>query len=71
MMRAMGLDVKREVLSDDGFFCVDILLQHPTWGRVAVEVDGPFHFFVNRPEEFHGKAVLRNRCGGACEQWGF
>jgi hypothetical protein len=69
-LRAMGFSARSEVATDDGFLSIDILLRHPELGRVAVEVDGPFHFFSNAPREYHGKALLRNRCGGrAAAEW--
>lgn len=53
---------KSEVRTDDKFFSLDVCIDpHPKWGKVAIEVDGPFHFFSNHPGVFHGKAKLRNR----------
>ena len=52
---------RSEVPTDDGLFSMDILVDHPQWGKVAIEVDGPFHFFTNHTDMFHGKAKLRNR----------
>ena len=41
-----GLGVQHEIecVTDDGLFCVDIMLRH---ARVAVDVDGPYHFTAN------------------------
>ena len=57
----MDLPFQIEAPSEDGWFGFDILLQHPCWGRVGLEVDGPYHFLFSNPKEFHGKAVIRNR----------
>ena len=43
-MYAMGLDHENEGLTDDELFSVDILARPQ---RVAIEVDGPFHFAAN------------------------
>jgi hypothetical protein len=57
-----GSKPRSEVLSDDEMFSIDIVIYgHPKWGKVAIEVDGPFHFFSNLPDVHHGKAKLRNR----------
>jgi hypothetical protein len=61
ILRSMGLPAQKETLTEDGAFSVDIMLQHPVWGRVGVEVDGPFHFFSNLPRVPHGKTRIRNR----------
>ncbi len=63
-----------EVPSDDGLFSFDIVVDLKTKDkngqegpvrRVAIEVDGPFHFISNRGgHEYHGRAKIRNRCGG-------
>lgn len=57
----LGDKARSEVPTDDGLFSLDILIDHPQWGKVAVEVDGPFHFFSNLPGTFHGKAKTRNK----------
>ncbi|KAG1653830.1 hypothetical protein FOA52_008719, partial [Chlamydomonas sp. UWO 241] len=57
----LGLNPGREVLTDDGNFSSDVLIQHPAWGRTALEVDGPYHFLVNHPDIPTGKAAVRNR----------
>lgn len=57
-----GSKARSEVETEDGMFSMDIFIEkHPKWGRVAIEVDGPFHFFSNLPSIPHGKARLRNR----------
>ena len=40
----MGIDHENEGLTDDALFSVDILARPQ---RVAIEVDGPFHFSAN------------------------
>ena len=61
ILKSLGLAVQFEMPSEDGWFRFDALIEHPKWGRVALEVDGPFHFLYSDPAEFHGKAVVRNR----------
>ena len=40
----LGIAHRKEVMSDDNGFSLDIVL---TGQRVAVEADGPYHFTVN------------------------
>ena len=43
-MNSMGLAHENEGLTDDALFSVDIVARPQ---RVAIEVDGPFHFAAN------------------------
>ncbi|GAX78049.1 hypothetical protein CEUSTIGMA_g5491.t1 [Chlamydomonas eustigma] len=61
ILKAMGLTAHKEQFTEDGAFSIDIVLQHPVWGRVGVEVDGPYHFLSNLPRVPHGKTLVRNR----------
>ena len=52
----MGIPHEIEFLTSDGLFSVDIALR----GRkVAIEVDGPSHFFANKRRERMGADLLR------------
>ena len=50
-----------EQLTDDGLFSIDIALELPDGLKVAIEVDGPWHFMTNDPMIMDGATVLRNR----------
>jgi hypothetical protein len=50
-----------ELITDDGFFSIDIAFIRPDGTKVAVEVDGPTHFTINNPKRMNGSTVLRNR----------
>ena len=53
----MGVPHDIEALADDNF-SLDIALR----GRkVAIEVDGPSHFFANKPSEYMGADLLRGK----------
>ncbi len=45
VLRSMGLCVELEVPILEGLRCIDIVVTAPSGNRVAVEVDGPSHFF--------------------------
>lgn len=54
----MGVPHEIEYLTQDNLFSVDIALR----GRkVAIEVDGPSHFFANKPTERMGADKLREQ----------
>ena len=50
-----------EHVTDDGLFSIDVAVVLPGGDKLAVEVDGPFHFFTNRPTVLDGATRLRNR----------
>ena len=54
-----------EHLTDDGMFSIDVaVLGHGADGapiKVAVEVDGPWHFTRNKPFTLLGHTTIRNR----------
>jgi predicted component of type VI protein secretion system len=50
-----------EQATDDGLFSIDIAVQLPDGSRLAVEVDGPYHFLSNSPGRLDGATLLRNR----------
>ncbi|KAG1661634.1 hypothetical protein FOA52_007515 [Chlamydomonas sp. UWO 241] len=50
-----------EQATDDGLFSIDIAVQLPDGGRLAVEVDGPSHFLSSLPGRLDGATLLRNR----------
>jgi hypothetical protein len=54
----LGLEVREEVWVGGGRVSVDILVGGE--GGVAVEVDGPTHFFRNRPSEPTGATSLKH-----------
>ena len=53
----MGIPHEIEMLADDNF-SLDIALRGR---RVAIEVDGPSHFFANKPSEYMGADLLREK----------
>ena len=58
VLAAMGLPHENEGVTDDHLFSVDIMLRTP---RIAVEVDGPFHFTTNTHRPL-GARQARSRC---------
>ena len=54
----VGIAHDMERLTDDGLFCIDIVLRGPA--RVAVEVDGPSHFLRNTRAP-NGPTLARQR----------
>jgi hypothetical protein len=50
-----------ELLTEDGFFSIDIALIRADGTKVAIEVDGPTHFTSNDPKRMNGATMLRNR----------
>jgi hypothetical protein len=58
------LEVLDEQVIGDGAISVDALIVPPEGsglGRIAVEVDGPRHFFANRPDEPTGTTLFKRR----------
>jgi hypothetical protein len=58
--------VKEEAIVGGGVISIDALITPPTngsgsIGRVAVEVDGPVHFFTNRAREPTGTTLFKGR----------
>ncbi len=50
-----------EQLTDDGLFSIDIALLLSDGTKLAMEVDGPTHFFSNKPAMATGETLLRTR----------
>jgi hypothetical protein len=61
VLRSRHYVVNEEQWLAGGVLSVDAMLELPCGARVAVEVDGPLHFFCNRPHEPTGRAVLKRR----------
>jgi hypothetical protein len=60
----LGLAVEEEVEVGQGVMLVDALIVPPKDSNlrpVAVEVDGPTHFFVNHDREPNGTTMLKRR----------
>jgi hypothetical protein len=57
--------VKEENTIGGGAISIDALITPPPTGsgigRIAVEVDGPTHFFTNRPREPTGTTLFKRR----------
>ncbi|EJK44819.1 hypothetical protein THAOC_36611, partial [Thalassiosira oceanica] len=56
-LKAAGLDLEEEVLLGSGYQ-IDALVKFGNGRKVAVEVDGPFHFIDRRPA---GRTTLKQR----------
>ncbi|EJK77145.1 hypothetical protein THAOC_01042 [Thalassiosira oceanica] len=56
-LKAAGLDLEEEVLLGSGYR-IDALVKFGNGRKVAVEVDGPFHFIDRRPA---GRTTLKQR----------
>ncbi len=61
-------EIEMEWNTPDGCFSVDIFLVYRGL-RVAIEVDGPFHFSVNDPERPLGSMLLRHRRVARGDGW--
>jgi hypothetical protein len=65
VLRGMGggLQPVLEYIAEGGLFCIDIALKPKAAPeqRVAVEVDGPWHYTRSRPYRELGSTVLRQR----------
>jgi hypothetical protein len=59
--RVLGLEVREEAEVGGGRVSVDLLVGGLGPGGVAVEVDGPTHFFSNREQEPTGATRLKRR----------
>lgn len=55
-----------EFTTPDGLFSLDIATRGPR-GRVAIEVDGPFHFTVNTHQPLGNTLIRRARGQGFLE----
>jgi hypothetical protein len=53
--------VESEVMLADGLLSLDAVITLPCGSKVGVEVDGPPHFFSNRPDVPTGETVLKRR----------
>lgn len=62
-MNSMGLAHENEGLTDDALFSVDIVARAQ---RVAVEVDGPFHFAANT---LRSMGKLQAKLAASCVPW--
>jgi hypothetical protein len=60
-LKAKGYRVVMEVTMGGGIVSVDMVVLLEGGRKVVVEVDGPLHFFVNRPEEPTGYTKLKRR----------
>jgi hypothetical protein len=60
-LQARRYKVEEEVVLSDGVVSLDMVIMLREGRRVGVEVDGPFHFFVNRPQEAMGHTLLKRR----------
>jgi hypothetical protein len=61
---SLGFEVLDEQVIGDGAISVDALIVPPKGsglGRIAAEVDGPSHFFANRPDEPTGATLFKRR----------
>lgn len=59
-LTAMGLNARLENSSDNGMLRIDVEVQLDDQRKVAVEADGPWHFFLNQPHRRTGSTVLRD-----------
>lgn len=63
-LRRLGWDPHVEHITRDGLFSIDVALQASSRGRhvrIALEVDGPSHFTINRPWRMMGESLARQR----------
>jgi hypothetical protein len=60
-LQARRYKVEEEVVLSDGVVSLDMVIVLKEGRRVGVEVDGPSHFFVNRPQEPMGHTLLKRR----------
>jgi hypothetical protein len=69
VLRGMGgLQPELEHIAEGGLFCIDVALnlEAGPGQRVAVEVDGPWHYTRSRPYRELGATVLRRRLLERC-----
>ena len=57
-LNSMGIVHLVEQQTDDGYFSLDIVISHL---KVAIEVDGPYHYLLNWPPNPTGATLLRRR----------
>lgn len=64
LRKELGLRVLEEEVLGEGAISIDALIM-PSEGSgqapIAVEVDGPYHFFTNQPQEPTGRTVFKRR----------
>jgi hypothetical protein len=60
-LKANYRTVESEVMLADGLLSLDAVLTLPCGSKVGVEVDGPPHFFSNRPDVPTGETLLKRR----------
>jgi hypothetical protein len=60
-LKASYRTVESEVMLADGLLSLDAVMTLPCGSKVGVEVDGPPHFFSNRPDVPTGVTVLKRR----------
>jgi len=53
-------DIQTEALTEDNMFSIDIVARYKD-RAVAIEVDGPFHYMVNRPGIITGDTLWRRK----------
>lgn len=58
--RLVEMDIrhKQEYMAEEGLFSIDIAFTGPGGVRIAMEVDGPFHFTMNTYQPM-GSTLLR------------
>ena len=57
-LKEMGIEHVEEFLAEEGLFSIDIAFSGPNGMRVAMEVDGPFHYTCNTNQPM-GHTLLR------------
>lgn len=57
-LTSMGVAHLVEQRTEDGYFSLDIVVPHL---KVAIEVDGPYHYLLNWPPSPTGATLLRRR----------
>jgi hypothetical protein len=60
VLTSMGVIHHVEQLTEDGLFSIDVAIFGANGVKIALEVDGPFHFSVNA-RSLLGRTVARNR----------
>ena len=57
-VRKLGYEPTMEQMTEDGLMSIDICIREK---HIAIECDGPSHFYTNLTETMNHKTMLRNK----------